>query len=174
LLLHGIMANDTTIKSLFDHTKLPRRNVGDVTADYPCVYITWVEVFANFHPSTDPESADLVRYANGPTTLSPDGTKLLFESKLWRNLYYPGFLGFGTPAVPPDAFNDEASELTVAITVNSLGQATYQGKLRGVPIGGMPPVSLEATYNGGLVVETKPGSMRCLAFTLGWLRGNVG
>ena len=168
------MANDTTIKSLFDHAKLPRRNVSDVSADYPHVYITWVEVFANSHPSTNPESSDLVTYANGPMTLSPDGTKLLVETKLWRNLYYPGSPAFfGSPAVPPDAFNDEASTLTVAITVDSLGKATHQRKLNGAPIGGMPPVSLEATYGGGLMVETKPGSMRCLAFTLGWLPGSL-
>ena len=87
----------------------------------------------------------------------------------WRNIYYPGAPNFeDVPSVPPDAFADGSGPLTVVLSVKDGGQATYQWRLKGLPIGGMPPATLNATYDGGMIVAKAPGSLMSMSFTLGW------
>jgi hypothetical protein len=158
------MSNDTTLKSLFDHAKQPAQDPS--IGLYPKVYATFVEHYANSHPSGD-ASADLVAYAQGELKLSSNQKTLSGEFQLWRNKFNPGSPPFfDSPATPPDAFADVDSPVTVFISVSDSGQASLQKKLKGKPIGGMPPAPLNATYKDGLFVEQYSGAVKSLSFSL--------
>ena len=161
------MANDVTLKAVFDYAKQPQLSSGELP-QFAAVYATFVEHLPNLHPPKDEGEADLVTYANGRLTLSQDKKTLTGELRLWRNSFDPGSPGFvGAPGSPPDAFDDAASELTVMITVSDAGKVTHQRRIKGKPIGAMPPVPMNATYDAGLFVEKTTTSLRSLSFTLG-------
>jgi hypothetical protein len=162
------MPDDTSIKSLFDHAKGPKLGGGEFPS-YPVVYATWIEQFANSHPPKGKETSDLVTYANGQLKLSADKKTLTGEVKLWRNVYDPAQPSFfDSPSKPANAFADETGPLTVLLTITDAGKVTYQRKLNGKPVMGLPPVTLNGTYDSGLVVEKSGSSLRSLSFTLGW------
>jgi hypothetical protein len=161
------MSNDTTLQSVFNYAKQGPLSGGEFPT-LPAVFVTFVEHFPNSHPPGSQESADLVTYANGLMTLSQNKKILSGEFKVWRNAFDSGSLGFfGSPPTPPDAFADADSTVTVAITVSDSGQVTHQRKIKGKPIGGMPPVPLNAAYENGLFVEKFKSGVRSLSFTLG-------
>jgi hypothetical protein len=103
-------------------------------------------------------------------TLSANKKTLSGEFKYWRNVHVDGFPGFfGSPPIPEDAFvdDDPLDEHTVALSVSDTGQATYQSKLKGKPVGSMPPWPLNAIYENGLFVEKSTTGVKSLSFTLG-------
>jgi len=162
------MANDATLKSVFDYARQGPLSGGEEFPTLPAVFVTFVEHFPNSHPPGSTGSADLVTYANGEVALSPDKKTLSGEFKLWRNVFDPGSPGFfGSPPMPPDAFDDIGNNMTVSISVSESGQATHQRKLKGKPVGGMPPWPLGSTYENGLFVEKSTSGVRSLSFTLG-------
>lgn len=165
--------NDTSIKSLFDYAKQGALNPGKDFPIYPAVYVTFVEQFADSHPpGTANGSSDLVTYTNGRLKLSADKKMLSGELKVWRNIHDAGSPAiFDMPARPEDAFQKVEDQVTVAITVSDTGVVTYQRKLKGQPIGGMPPATLNASYDHGLMVQKAQGSVRNLSFTLGSVAG---
>lgn len=166
-------ANDTSIQSLFDYAKQGALNPGKDFPIYPAVYVTFVEHFANSHPPGSANaSSDLVTYTNGRLKLSADKKTLSGELKVWRNIHDAGSPAiFDMPARPEDAFQKVEDQVTVAVTVTDTGKFTYQRKLKGNPIGGMPAATLNASYNNGLMVEQGQGSVRNLSFTLGSIAG---
>jgi hypothetical protein len=158
------MPNDTTIKSLFDYAK------GSPTGEFPrrpTVFATFVAHAPDSHPGGD-TTADLVKYANGPLTLSSDQKKLAGEMKLWRNKEnFTVLPGDDLGAQVKDVFYD-VSDVTIVISVSDSGQATLQEKLRGTPIGHMPPFALDAVYDKGKYVENDSGGqLKSLSFTFG-------
>lgn len=161
------MANDTTLKSVFDHAKQGQLSSGEFPK-FAAVRATFVEHFPNSHPPQATETADLVTYANGLLTLSANKKKLSGELKLWRNRFVAGMPQFfDAPATDDDAFADEDGPLTVVISVTDAGAATHQRRLNGNPIGGLPPAKIDATFQNAMFVETGPASVRSLSFTLG-------
>jgi hypothetical protein len=160
------MPNDTTLKSVFDHAKLGVLNPGKDFPSVAVVYATLVEHLPGSHPSGSPDSADKVNYSNGPLKLSADKKTLSGEFQRWSNVFVPTN-PFADVQTPPDVFPNPGSRPTVAITVSDSGQVTFQPKLDGKPIGGMPPVTLDAVYDNGLFVEKQTTGLRSLSFTLG-------
>jgi len=158
------MANDTSLQQVF---KYPGVSIGNGDAStLTTVYATFVEHFANSHPP-EGEAADLVTYAGGPMTVAKDKSVLSAELRVWRNITNQGQSVPGGGVVhAPDAFDDPSAKMTVLISVSESGAATYQKRLNGKPIGGMPPVPLKAKYQSGLFVENTPGIVRSLSFTL--------
>jgi len=161
------MPNDTTLQSVFDYAKQGPLSGGEFPT-LPAVYATFVEHFPNSHPpGSTKDSEDLVTYAHGLLKLSQNKKKLSGEFRLWRNIFDPGSPAFfGSPPTPPDAFDDAAGPLTIAINVSDSGQVTYQRKLNGTPIGGAPFFPMNAVYENRLFVEKFTG-VRSLSFTLG-------
>jgi hypothetical protein len=153
------MPNDATLKSVFDLAK--QGPSGGEFPSLPVVFATFVEHFSNSHPASNKDSADLVTYSNGQLRLSADKKTLSGEFKLWRNIFKSDQTG------PPDAFADPRTELTILLSVSQSGQASYQKKLKGKPIGGVPPLPLAASYENGLFVEKSQSGVRSLSFTLG-------
>ena len=166
-------ANDTSIQSLFAYAKQGPLNPGKDFPIYPAVYVTFVEQFANSHPPGSANaSSDLVTYTNGALKLSADKKTLTGELKVWRNIHDAGSPAiFDLPARPEDAFQKVDDQVTVLVSVSDAGKVTYQRKLKGNPIGGMPPATLNASYNNGLLVEQGQGSVRNVSFTLGSIAG---
>jgi len=160
------MPNDTTLKSVFDHAKLGILNPGKDFPSSAVVYATFVEHLPDSHPSGSPDSADKVNYSNGALKLSADKKTLSGEFQRWSNVFVPTN-PFADVPTPPDVFPNPGTRPTVAITVSDSGQVTYQPKLDGKPIGGMPPFQLNAVYNNGLFVENQATGVRSLSFTLG-------
>ena len=162
------MSNDTTLESVFEYAKQGAASKCAV-AEIPTVFATFVEHFPNSHPPGSSEyAADLVTYANGPLKLSPDQKTLSGEFKLWRNAFTPGAPGFfESLGTTPDVFDDVNGHLTVAITVSACGKVTYQRKLKGQPVAGLPPTPMVATYENALFVEKSRHGVRSLSFTLG-------
>jgi hypothetical protein len=159
------VANDTTIKSLFDHAKQPAQDPSIQLP--PTVYATYVEHAPNSHPSTSPDGADLVMYANGPLTLSAGKTHLRGEMILWRNNDDQGSPAiFDLPELPPDVFAGPQGKVTIAFDVSSAGTVTYEKKLNGTSIGGLPPWSLNATFVDAMFVEKTASGVKSLSFTL--------
>lgn len=166
--MQSVMPNDTTLESVFEYAK---RGAGGAckSGELPTVFATFVEHFPNWHPpGSSEQSADLVTYANGPLTLSPDGKTLSGEFKLWRNAFTPGAPGFfDALGTPPDVFDDVNGHLTVVITVSACGTVTHQRKLKGQPVAGLPPAPMSAGYENALFVEKSQHGVRSVSFTLG-------
>lgn len=160
------MANDTTLKSIFDHAKKGLLSSGEF-AEMAAVRATFVEHFPNSHPPQGTETADLVTYANGLLTLSANKKKLSGELQVWRNRFVGSQPNFDGTLTTDDAFADEGGPLTVVISVTDAGAATHQRRLNGNPIGGMAPAKLVATFENAMFVEKANGSLRSLSFTLG-------
>jgi hypothetical protein len=146
------MPNDTTLQSVFDYAQQGPLSGGEFPS-LPAVFVTFVEHFPNSHPPGSQDAADLVTYASGRVTLSQNKKTLSGELKLWRNAFDPGSPGFfDSPPTPPDAFDDVGGPLTVAISIADSGKVTHQRKLKGNPIGGVPPFPLNAIYENGLEI----------------------
>jgi hypothetical protein len=162
------MLHDTTLQSVFDYAKKGITGSGEFPTS-AIVHVTFVEHYANIlapdskvPPPGVKAQSDLVTYASGPMTLSHDQKRLSGEFQVWRNRIEHTW---GNPK--PDAFADGNTTSTVAITVSDSGQVTYQRKIKGKPIGGMPPFLLNGVYENGLFVEKSLGTLRSLSFTLG-------
>ena len=154
------MANDTTIKSLFDHAK------GPVTGEFPrrpTVFATYIE----HSPQEQRErKADTVLYANGPLKLSSDQRTLSGAVTIWRNRHTQN-VGPGTTGPNVIAFDADKGQETMAITITDSGQATLSHKLGGKNFLGRPPRTLNATFDNAMFVERGAGASRSLSFTLG-------
>jgi len=156
------MPEDKTLQAVFDHAKqgIIDSQEHNLIAN---VFAKFLEHFPNSHPpGSTKSSADLVTYANGQMTLSQNKKILSGEFKLWRNIFDPAPFLVGAA----DAFDDANSQLTVVISVSDSGQVTHQRKIKGQPIGGMPPALMNAIYENGLFVEKTIGAVRSLSFTL--------
>jgi hypothetical protein len=164
------MPNDTTLKSVFDYAKGGPLSGGE-HPQLPAVFATYVEHWPDFHLTdgkTALTDADLVGYANGPLTLSADKKTLSGEFKLWRNRFNDGFQNpIGGVSIPDDAFADVKGKATIRISVSDSGQATLQKGINHVPIGGMPPELLKATFTNAIFVNVEVDGVRSLSFTLG-------
>ncbi len=166
------MANDTSLKSVFDYAKQGPLNDSEFPT-LPTVFATFVEHFPNSHPSGSAKNAsDLVTYANGEMKLSANKKILSCDIKLWRNIFDPGSPDLGSGSTPPDAFDHVNDGLTVTISVSDTGQVTHQRKKNGIPISIFPntpsiPFPLNAVYENSLFVEKSEIGVRSLSFTLG-------
>jgi hypothetical protein len=166
------MPNDTTLKSVFDYAKGGPLSGGEFPT-FPAVFATYVEHWPNSHPRDASNTqfrtdADLVGYANGPLTLSPDKKTLSGEFKLWRNKFTDGFDNpFGGASTQDDAFADVDGKATVRISVSDSGQATLQKGINGVPVAGAPPELLKATFTNAIFANVEVDAVRSLSFTLG-------
>ena len=81
------MTDDVSINDLFGWAKKGKLPSGGEFPPTAVVYFTTVRHNANLHPSTNPETVDLVNWANGPMTLSPDKKTLTGEGKLWSDRF---------------------------------------------------------------------------------------
>jgi hypothetical protein len=153
---------DSTIADIFAYAKGPK--FGPVEFPYtPTVFATYVDHEPHSHPDAN-NKGNLVRYANGALTLSPDKKKLSGQMRLWRNIDNAGSPAiFDSPATPPDAFDDPNAARAITITVSEGGQVTYQ--MNDAKPG--PTRVLNAAYVNAIFVETSAGGMRSLSFTLG-------
>jgi hypothetical protein len=128
----------------------------------PTVYVTYVDHEPSMHPVAD-KIANLVRYANGPLTLSTDKKKLSATMRMWRNIDDAGGPTFDGPAQPPDVFDDPKTTRTITIVLSDSGQVTCQ--MNDAKPGAA--TKLNAAFANAMYLETSNGGMRSLSFTLG-------
>lgn len=165
------MSDDTTLKQVFDHAKMPiqvKYSDFDPVSLAPIVHVTYVEHFANSHPSSQNVApSDLVCYANGTLTLSQSHGRhwLAATLKLWANNLKPGKLW--PTKTPPDIFVDSAIPTYVLLSINESGQVKTGHKLILSKSTTMAPLP-NLTYSKGLFVSESPGQVVSLSFTLDW------
>ena len=166
------MSEDKSLKEVFEHAKKPvqpKRTDLNPVSEAPIVHVTYVEHFANFHPSSQNVApSDLVYYANGTLTLSQSHGRhwLAATLKLWVNNLKPGKLW--PTKTPPDIFVDSAIPTYVLLSINESGQVKTGHKLiLGPKSTTMAPLP-NLTYSNGIFVSESPGQVVSLSFTLDW------
>jgi hypothetical protein len=160
-----VRTHELTIGEIFDYAKGPK--FGPVEFPYtPTVFATYVDHEPHAHPDAN-NTSNLTRYATGALTLSADKKKLTGRMRMWRNIDDAGTPAFfGSPATPPDAFDDPSAARSITITIADSGPVTYQMQ----DVQQQSPATMNAAYVNSIFIETSASGMRSLSFTLGKLQ----